>query len=253
MRATLNLFYSAALILLTLGVVSAQPTRALDAWERAEAAYRDQDYERAAALYDSLAQIDPHQALAWYNLGNCHYRLKNIGAAVWSYRKAQILRPSDPDMAHNLQRARALAVDQLVPVRQGWLERQLRWLFERLGPVEYAGLWGLGSLFLGLGMGFWGWDRKRTGRRFFALGAVLSALLGMVALIDRSWTAANRTGVMIAARTDVRTEPAPDAPIGFVLHEGTEFRLVDRTDTWWALRLEDGKVGWIPRTAAQLL
>lgn len=252
MHQTLSGFAS-ILLLLAFGLHNAEAAVAPDAWDRAEAAYRDQDYARAAALYDSLAQSDPQQALAWYNLGNCHYRLKNIGSAIWSYRKAQILRPSDPDIAHNVQRARALAVDQLVPLRQGWLERQMRWLFERLGPLEYAGITGLTSLLLGIGIALWGWERRRWGLRLIALGALFGGLTGMGALFDRSWTASNRTGVMIAARTDVRTEPAPDAPIGFVLHEGTEFRLVDRTDTWWALRLEDGKVGWIPRETAQLL
>ena len=51
-------------------------------------------------------------------------------------------------------------------------------------------------------------------------------------------------GVVILAKTFVKSAPSSDAADIFVLHEGTEVKILDRVDGFAKIRIADGQVGW---------
>jgi len=83
------------------------PTLALLA-ERAETAYEEDRYEEARDLYRVLAESGGDGAQVRHNLGNCHLRLGDLGAAILEYRRALIHDPALKETEHNLEIARGL-------------------------------------------------------------------------------------------------------------------------------------------------
>lgn len=57
----------------------------------------------------------------------------------------------------------------------------------------------------------------------------------------------NRTGAIIVAPTvNVKKTPAKGSTDEFVIHEGTRVDITDKTiDHWRAIRMADGREGWV--------
>lgn len=108
-------FIISLLVMLVATNVTAQTAK-----DKAERAYQQKDYVQAAKSY---AQLLPQKGQAnhnakelettYYNLGNCHYRLKNIGKAIWCYQQALRINPADDDAQFNLQLSQTKTQDNL--------------------------------------------------------------------------------------------------------------------------------------------
>ncbi len=233
------------LLLFFRGYASAAEPQSSNAWARAEVHYARAEYTSALSIYDSISKIDSKSATAFYNLGNCYYRLNQIGNSILNYRKAEILEPSNPDIQHNLERARSRRVDRIQAIREGWIEKNIRSFSRRFGTrhLFFAGL--AVSILLGIGLALKGWDRPKAAGISIRLSGFFGALLCIFGLVDRYWESSNQTAVLVAARVEARTEPSSQAPVGFVVHEGTECRIAEQKGDWLAIRLEDGKLGWV--------
>ena len=71
--------------------------------DQANAAYQRDDFNSALSLYEQAAKEDGTSSLLYYNMGNTHYRLGNMGKAVLYYERALLLDPSNDDARTNLE------------------------------------------------------------------------------------------------------------------------------------------------------
>lgn len=71
--------------------------------DQANAAYQRDDFNGALSLYEQAAKEDGTSSLLYYNMGNTHYRLGNMGKAVLYYERALLLDPSNDDARTNLE------------------------------------------------------------------------------------------------------------------------------------------------------
>ena len=74
-----------------------------DLADQANAAYQRDDFNSALSLYEQAAKEDGTSSLLYYNMGNTHYRLGNMGKAVLCYERALLLDPSNDDARTNLE------------------------------------------------------------------------------------------------------------------------------------------------------
>ena len=74
-----------------------------DLADQANAAYQRDDFNGALSLYEQAAKEDGTSSLLYYNMGNTHYRLGNMGKAVLYYERALLLDPSNDDARTNLE------------------------------------------------------------------------------------------------------------------------------------------------------
>lgn len=74
-----------------------------DLADQANAAYQRDDFNGALSLYEQAAKEDGTSSLLYYNMGNTHYRLGNMGKAVLCYERALLLDPSNDDARTNLE------------------------------------------------------------------------------------------------------------------------------------------------------
>lgn len=63
-------------------------------YKQAKARYADGDYHAAAVLFKQVADAEPGNAKAWYNLGLSYYKLKRYDDAVAAYQHAQQADPA---------------------------------------------------------------------------------------------------------------------------------------------------------------
>ena len=52
--------------------------------------------------------------------------------------------------------------------------------------------------------------------------------------------------VVMSARVDVTSAPVESGTVLFQLHEGTRACILDRTEGWTEIELDNGNVGWLP-------
>jgi len=205
-------------------------------------------YEEAARGYEAILARDRRNGHVFYNLGNCFVRLGQVGRAVLSYRKALLLLPRDGDLKANLNHARSL--------RQDRTEERPPSLWQTLAFWYHAlNLRGLFIAFCALNLLFWGSVLLRIFRDSewvrwaMALSLILTVLMGVSTYLKYRETFHNPDGVVLQAETPVRAGFSHKDTVLFVLHEGTEFRILGQEKGWWKIELPDGKKGWIPRQA----
>jgi tetratricopeptide (TPR) repeat protein len=200
------------------------------------AALRQGDYPAAAeSLVASLdaGGVDP---AVYHALGNALYRQDRHGAAIAAWSRGLALSPGDGDLAANRDRARGQTRDRLEPPEpsygpffwQGWLSLRASAALSSLGFT-------LAILLLGL-----------SRRRAATLSASLGVLLLASTLLARSTTAG---AVVIRESISARSALGPDGVELFVLHEGAEVGVEERTGEHTLIVLPDLRRGWVPSEA----
>jgi len=90
------------------------PASALQAFRRGVDAYREEDYEHAARLFELAASKDDRNATIQYNLGLAYYMLEAYPESIEAYQKCLKLDPKFADAHMNL----ALAYDRTYDLDQ---------------------------------------------------------------------------------------------------------------------------------------
>ena len=70
--------------------------------QRADAAYRNEDWKAAEKDYVYLAKNTPGEVEPWFRLGNIYARTNQLDAAVATYREALVRDPKNSKIWHNL-------------------------------------------------------------------------------------------------------------------------------------------------------
>mgnify|MGYP002624222294 CR=1 FL=1 len=215
----------------------------------ADSAYVEGDYQRAVALYDSLLNEGVSYEL-YYNLGNAYYRMEDITHAVLCYERALQLAPGDADVRFNLQMARSMTIDKIVPESEMFF---VTWYRSLVNMTSVDG-WGYIALVM-LGMALVlallylfsniVWLRKLG--FFGSLLSLLLFLLGNVMAWQQKHAMDSQKGAIIMeSAVNVKSTPANNGTDLFILHEGTKVSIIDDTmRDWKEVRVADGKQGWI--------
>jgi SH3-like domain-containing protein len=56
-------------------------------------------------------------------------------------------------------------------------------------------------------------------------------------------------GVVIVASAAIKSAPQNTSTDLFVIHEGTVFKILENQNDWLKIRLDNGNLGWIQKTA----
>ncbi|MEX2605961.1 MAG: SH3 domain-containing protein [Kiritimatiellia bacterium] len=220
------------------------PIRAETPFEQARTLYDAGQFEQALDLYQS---IPGHSAGLDYNIGNTLMRLGRQPEAIAHYRRAQWLRPGDPDVQANLNRAVAQTGAIVPPLP----------LYRRWSGILDAAHWQLAFISLcWLGAAF-GLSRRFSPRLRLA-GAWVFPLLIVCLLLLGAGTWASRPGhffdegVVLNDSVTVRFEPLPDATGHFSLPGGSVVKLMEQNRNWRRIRTDDAS-GWVPEDHIQPL
>lgn len=223
----------------------------------ADSAYARADYETAIKLYNTLAEQNMSCDVC-YNLGCAYYRVDDIAHSVLWFERALKLSPSDKDVLSNLELARTKTIDKIVPQHEfilfTYFHTMTNWFNLRTWTI--IALLGFVLMLISLLL-FWVSGSVTMRKLTLSLAIVLflfSILSNVCAMQQKNFKQAQTSGIITAPAVTVKSTPADNGNDLFVLHEGSKVEIIDSSlKDWCEVSIADGKVGWIPKKAFDLI
>ena len=247
-----------ALLLFLLPGLSMMASPADSLWTAGVDAYSAGDYQSAIGNWTAVQESGLESVELYFNLGNAYFKDGNLAKSILWYERALRLDPSDRDVRHNLEFARARTLDRIDTVPEFFLKT---W-FRNASYIMSSDVWAVLSLiFLAITLGMLllfllgrGAAAKRTGF-FTAIAALLLCLAswGFASLQKREALSHDRAIVMLPVAS-VKSAPSGDSSTSlFVLHEGTEVKIVDSISGYTKVELSDGRQGWLETKSIEVI
>lgn len=222
-----------------------------------DSAYIRNDFASAIQIYENLLKKG-EAAEVYYNLGNSYYKADDIAKAILNYERALLLQPGNADVRANLEIARSKTIDKVVPVPEiffvSWIKSLINSMsidaWAKLGVAFFILLLGALYLFFFSKQIVW----KKTG---FIAGLVLLAfviLTNVFASQQKNELIDRNDAIILSPSVTVRSTPSDSGTSLFILHEGHKVEIKDNSmREWKEIRLKDGKVGWVPASAIEVI
>ena len=223
----------------------------------ADSAYINKEYAKAIELYESLLE-QGESGEVYYNLGNSYFKQEELGKAILNYERALLLHPGNSDISANLDIARAKTVDKVNPNPEVFFVAWIRALINLLS-VDTWGYWGIAfflSMLAALAVYFFT-NRVQIRKTVFFV-AIVSLSLCVIANVfayEQKGKIDHRNGaIVLSPSVTVRSTPSDEGTSLFIIHEGRKVTIKDNSmKEWKEIMLEDGKVGWIPVSAIEII
>lgn len=220
-----------------------------------DSAYMRNDYASAIQIYESLLKKG-EAAEIYYNLGNSYYKADNIAKAILNYERALLLQPGNGDIRANLEIAHSKTIDKVTPVPEIFFVSWFKSLINMLSVDAWA-KWGIVFFILLLvscSLFFFSKQVliKKIGFVAGILFIVLVILSNVFAAQQKSALTNRNEAIVLNPSVTVRSTPSESGVSLFILHEGSKVRIKDDSmREWKEIRLEDGKVGWVPASSIE--
>jgi hypothetical protein len=238
----------------------------LEGQELFQQASNTEDAEQSRTLYQKAlyrfeAVVREGQGIngkLLYNIGNTYYRLGHIGRAILFYRRAQLYIPADRNLKHNLRYVRSQRID-LIPSRQESAVFHTLFVWHFSIPMRtklflfIAAFWV--ACILAAHRLFRPDRRKRWKHIIIGIWGGIALLMAVSLLVDEIRLRTLQDGVIITEEVVARKGDGIAYQRSFVdpLHQGTEFKLLEERTGWYYIELEDGRTGWIPAFAGEMV
>ena len=224
----------------------------------ADALYEKGDYSEAAAAYKSLLRTHGVAAEVYYNLGNCCYKLDDIPGAVLNYERALLLSPGDADIRANLAMARGRTTDRVVPPSEMFFVTWWRDLSNSMNLAAWTWLGIVSFVLMLVGLLLYMLVTPLVIRKVGFYGAVVLLLVTIVtnlaALSQHLSLTRRQTAIIFAPAVTVKSSPSYTGTDLFLIHEGAKVEILDNSmKEWMEVKFEEGKQGWIPVDAAEII
>lgn len=232
--------------------------------QQADSAYKQKDYSAAASLYGQALNGSKENTLSeeqkstlYYNLGNCHYRLKDYAHAVLAYQRALRLDPANDDAAFNLELTQTKLADHFDAPSEMFFVSWTKSLMRSQSSTTW-GLWGLAAFLLGLACfsAYYFlhllWARKLS-FVFTCVFAVAFLLCQIFAWRQHS-RFQNLKQAVVMQTIETFDTPTSSANKKKTLHEGTLLTITDSYKTeWLQVELPDESQAWIKKQGIELV
>ncbi len=247
----------AFIVLALLNVYCVYAQSPAQVFEQANQLYQQGKFAAAAEAYEVILHNGYAGAELYYNLGNAYYKGGNVARAILSYERACKLNSNDDDLRHNLQIANLMITDKIdaAPRLFVWDYWEGVKGFFSINSITWIA-YGVYVLLLGslaivvVAGSFRG--RKLGLITAFCTAALLLAFL--LILVGKVSDLNNRDAAIVTAEiTTIKNSPDTKSSDAFVLHAGIKVQITDRVSDWVKIRLADGKVGWMEKSAAEII
>lgn len=250
----LSIIFSAMLLIISLPLFAISENQKI--WNDAAEAYAQKNYEEAVSLYAQLIKKGESSSL-YYNYGNALFKAGYIGRAILYYERALRLDPSNSDIKYNLEFANLSKTDKIESFEPFFLTQ---W-YTSITLLCTSNLWAYFALaFFLLAMVLFLIFRfgktlilRKIGFGLFIFSLVLFAISCGHAFHARNMVLDNPAAIVMVGSETARSTPDMSGTEVFVIHEGTKVFEKSSLGDWVEVRLEDGKVGWIHKSAVETI
>jgi len=237
----------ATLILLVMLMISLSANAVTK--KNADDEYKKGNYQQAIKDYQELLQKGPSAEL-YYNLGNAFFRTDNITQALLAYERAHALSPGDADINYNLQFARSKTIDKITPQSEMFFVTWFRSLVNFTSVDNWARTAIVSIVVVLILVLLYLFSPLTALRKIGFFGAIFFFLLfifsNLFAWQQKRSLQDRDAAIVTASSVNVKKTPEANGTDQFVIHEGTRVNITDRSiRSWLAIRLDDGREGWI--------
>lgn len=245
------LFKYTLFFLIITTVLTAQNPDRERLFVKANSYYSSEQYTLALDLYGEIAESGRVSFELYYNMGNCYYKLGQIGAAIQCWEKAKRINPRDSQVNHNLSLARLRITDKMV-LPEAFFPIQLWWDLRDILGASFS--FRLSGYFLMTALILFLISRKRLKKRW--LKRISSPIMGVLFLLfvltlslsiyTQHYYKTHQFGILLKKQIEVKSAPRETANTLFILHEGSKVCILDNAGSEWIeVSYYDDKVGWI--------
>ncbi len=222
-----------------------------------DSAYMRNDYAAAIQIYESLLQ-QGEAAEVYYNLGNSYYKSDDIARAILNYERALLLQPGNADIRANLEIARSKTVDKVIPVPEVFFVSWTKSLINCLSVDAWAKIGVAAFILLLAACCLFFFAKQAAGKK---TGFICGIILLVVVILSNVFAAHQKSGIVnrsaaivLSPSVTVRSTPSESGTSLFILHEGRKVEIEDNSmREWKEIKLEDGKVGWVPASSVEVI
>ncbi len=211
---------------------------------QANQVYKGTNYSKAISLYNKALSLGFAPGGLYYNLGNAYYRNGDLGKAIASYLRARQLLPRNSDVLENLNTARSQTIDKIVPNEPPAALRQFLFLYYKFSLDELLWMTAvlLAAVFLLLSI--YTFFRISPIRSFIKITVIVFVIIGTTAAVKFYNILSHSTAVITSKEAVVRAGPGDSYAEIFVIHNGTEIKILEKKDNSAKIKV-DKKKGWI--------
>jgi tetratricopeptide (TPR) repeat protein len=226
-------------------------------FNEANQAYANENYEEAIAKYQEILKEGYDSKSVYYNLGNSHYKLNNVGPSVYYFEKALKLDPNDTDVKNNLAFAKQMTIDAIDEVPKSGVSKIVNSVIATLSVNGWAWLAVFASLCFVVLILLYYFSRASLKKRLFFISGSLAFVIAICAVMfayqQESVLEQKSFGIVYPEEVTVRSEPNSRSEQLFLLHEGTKAKILEDFDSWRKIELADGKQGWVLKSNLKAL
>ena len=235
-------------------LVAAEPDEIM---KKANQAYINETYHEAIELYESILEMDVESASLYYNLGNAHYKTGQIGRAILNYERARRLSPNDEAILHNLRIARSLLNGNIEAMPQLFF---LDWR-DNFVQMQSVDGWAITIIILACSVMlcavlFFVLNSRIQKKVFFFAGiiALLFLLMSYYAVNRQHYQQyVKQEAIVMSLRVTAKSAPSDRSIDLFIAYEGTKVELTSNVMDWYEVRLPNGQVGWVNKSALEII
>lgn len=222
-----------------------------------DSAYIKEDYAAAIQIYEALLK-NGEAAEVYYNLGNSYYKIGEIAKAVLNYERALLLNPGNNDIRANLEIARSKTIDKVEPIPEVFFVSWIKALINSMSVDAWA-TWGIISfILLIIALYFFIFSKQIMGKKIGFIAGIIFLIIticsNLFASQQKDELVNRNEAIVMNPSVTVRSTPSESGTSLFILHEGRKVNVKDSSmKEWKEISLEDGKVGWIPASAIEVI
>lgn len=215
--------------------------------------YENGEFSQALSLYQEIESRCAHWKL-FYNMGNCHYKLKNHVKAKIYYLRAQKLKPFHPSIQKNLLIVNTIIAPELAEKKIDFVGRIILKIESFVG-INLVSIFLLIMVFLLNGF-FLGLIIK--GRSKFLLYGISFSLIITLFVFGyhqyrlKKWKT-HDTAVIIQPDSQLRSGPGESNTVLFKLNPGVDVKFIEQSRNWARVAASNQIAGWIQMDSLEMI
>lgn len=238
------------LILLIIIAVTSLTASQIDTMhQKAIAAYNNKDYQSALENFSLIENEGIVNADLFYNIGNCYFRLNEIGRSILYFKKALKVRSDHQAARRNLDHALTFTQDKQNAddnsiIRSFWLKAFDSFSLNFLASITLFLFFIIIILISFMIIHYR--NREKTVPIFLTtIFLILFIILLIISILKWQVFHNNDEGVLLSKSAIGFSGPGKDFTRVFTIHEGMIFTIERSEANWSLIKLENGLGGWI--------
>lgn len=241
-----NIFYT-ILLLFPLSLFSAENPETL--FTKAKTAYDSNNFEKALEAYKEIEKQNVESFELYYNIGNCYFKLNQIAKSIQYYSKSLKLEPNNNDAKNNLKFAYLKTRDKTEPQEELFLNRWWKSLYNSTTSNNWALFSLAGLIIFCASLISFLIAQVESKRKLFFIFSLLFFVITLVSLLfsynQYKFASTQTEGVVLSNTISIKSAPTETATNLFVLHEGTVVHIIETSQNWLRIELDNQKEGWV--------